>query len=340
MKYFNNITSFADLKKQYRKLAVANHPDKGGSTEAMQKINGEFEKLFKIWEHHTEKNTVKTGYENDYSGTSATEYTQYVYNEYRFRGSNYKGQSPKEVCEIIRKWLKETYPFYKFSVVCKHYSSISIALIHADFEVFNENGKSQNGKQINHYHIDKDDDLTERAKEVMKNVYSQVNSYNFDDSDAMTDYFHCNFYLNLSIGNHNQPYRIVLPKLKHRGKKPEVFKRPEGQAHKTIRQALGKAAFAQYEDRRGKRTLLCEKHYYGTEMEGEYYPLYYAGRKTAQKRMEKLNDAGILCQLLGYNGGYIEFLGYTPETEQKLNEEDSLADLAEKEWNEKHLKAA
>ena len=39
MKYFGTIMSFADLKRQYRKLAIANHPDKGGSTQAMQQKN-------------------------------------------------------------------------------------------------------------------------------------------------------------------------------------------------------------------------------------------------------------------------------------------------------------
>lgn len=50
MKYFGTIMSFADLKRQYRKLAIANHPDKGGSTQAMQEINAEFETLYRIWE--------------------------------------------------------------------------------------------------------------------------------------------------------------------------------------------------------------------------------------------------------------------------------------------------
>ena len=45
MKYFKNITSLAELKKQYRALAIANHPDKGGDTETMQAINAEFDAL-------------------------------------------------------------------------------------------------------------------------------------------------------------------------------------------------------------------------------------------------------------------------------------------------------
>jgi curved DNA-binding protein CbpA len=35
MAYFKNIHSLAELKKEYRRLALENHPDKGGSTEVM-----------------------------------------------------------------------------------------------------------------------------------------------------------------------------------------------------------------------------------------------------------------------------------------------------------------
>ena len=34
---------------------------------------------------------------------------------------------------------------------------------------------------------------------------------------------------------------------------------------------------------------------------------------TSQKRIDKLEEAGIRCELTGYNGGYIRLLGYTPE---------------------------
>ena len=48
-KYFNmKLESLADLKKEYRELALKHHPDKGGSVETMAEINNEYEKLFKI----------------------------------------------------------------------------------------------------------------------------------------------------------------------------------------------------------------------------------------------------------------------------------------------------
>ena len=43
--YFKNIESIEDLKQQYKKLAMENHPDKGGNTETMQAINNEYEQL-------------------------------------------------------------------------------------------------------------------------------------------------------------------------------------------------------------------------------------------------------------------------------------------------------
>jgi hypothetical protein len=340
MKYFNQITSFADLKKQYRSLAIANHPDKGGSTEVMQKINAELEQLYPLWEHRKETSASTTGYENDYAGATAREYTGYVYNEYRFTGSNYKGQNPKEICEIMRKWLKETYPHYKFSVTRRHYDVITITLVSADFEAFSEKAKGKVYKQINHFYIEKDEDLTDRASEVLQNIYSQVNSYNFDDSDAMTDYFHCNFYLHINIGDDMHPYSVVLPKLKHRGKKPEVFKCQESKEQKAIRLALNNAEFAECEIRKSKLMVLCTKQFHSNG-KADCYPLYYAGRKTAEKRMSKLREAGILCRITsGWGSGYIEFLGYTPEAETALQKEKQTADLAEKEWIKKQTKSA
>ena len=75
MTYFQNIHSLADLKKEYRRLALQHHPDKGGNTAAMQQVNIEFEKLFEIWKNSTAVSANSTGYEYDYSGATAKEYT-------------------------------------------------------------------------------------------------------------------------------------------------------------------------------------------------------------------------------------------------------------------------
>lgn len=46
MKFFQGIDNIEDLKAEYRKLAMKNHPDRGGDTATMQKINAEYSELF------------------------------------------------------------------------------------------------------------------------------------------------------------------------------------------------------------------------------------------------------------------------------------------------------
>lgn len=48
MKYFTNVKTLDELKAQYRRLAMKYHPDRGGSTEIMQEINDEHDKLFEV----------------------------------------------------------------------------------------------------------------------------------------------------------------------------------------------------------------------------------------------------------------------------------------------------
>ena len=49
MKHFKNITSYKNLKEQYKQLLKANHPDNGGDLAVMQEINSEYDILFRIW---------------------------------------------------------------------------------------------------------------------------------------------------------------------------------------------------------------------------------------------------------------------------------------------------
>ena len=332
MTYYQNIRSLADLKKEYRRLALEHHPDKGGDTAIMQQVNTEFEKLYDVWKDRQDVSVSTSGYEHDYSGATAREYTEYVYNEYRWKGRNYKGQHAPEIVELTRIWLKETYPRYRFSVRRENYNSIHVRLMKADFEAFTrESGKVQD--EINHYCIESDESLTDRAKEVMMNICDFVMSYNFDDSDLMMDYHPTNFYMTMGIGSYRQPYKVELPKLDCKEKdKPEVFNHPEGAAHKAIRQALGTARFDFIEHRRHSGEMILGEDHYGSQGEHYFWPKDYSSAKLAQKRIDKLEKAGIQCKLTGYNGGYIRFLGYTPETEVLLEQERQEYIIAHRQW--------
>lgn len=336
MAYFQNIRSLSELKKQYRTLALINHPDKGGDTGIMQQINAEFERLYSIWKDDTSLSPDAMGYESDYSGATAKEYTDYVWNEYRWRGSNYAGHHAPEVVELICQWLKETYPRYKFSVRRENYHSIYISLTQADFEAFTKDSGITTYVDINHYNIDKEKKLTDRAREVMENVCAFVQSYNFDDSDPMTDYYHTNFYLNLSIGTYRKPYKRELPKLRCRkGDEPPAFKYPEGETHKAIRRALNGARFAFYDSSGHEGRMLLGTDSFDSEGKTYFWPNNYSSAKTAQKRIDKLLAAGIQCRLTGYNGGCIEFLGYMPDTQTALEKECEEYTAAYKKWQTK-----
>ena len=56
--------------------------------------------------------------------------------------------------------------------------------------------------------------------------------------------------------------------------------------------------------------------------------------------MDKLEKAGIRCKLTGYNGGYIEFLGYTPETEALLEKERQEVIVAHQAWQAMQVQTA
>ena len=45
MKFFENVTTLTELRKEYRRLAFIYHPDKGGDTVLMQILNDRYDRL-------------------------------------------------------------------------------------------------------------------------------------------------------------------------------------------------------------------------------------------------------------------------------------------------------
>lgn len=52
---------------------------------------------------------------------------------------------------------------------------------------------------INQYHIDTEDMLTEDGKEIVRVANRVIRAFNYDDSNAQVDYFDTNFYYNLKV---------------------------------------------------------------------------------------------------------------------------------------------
>lgn len=194
MKHFINISSLEDLKKQYRKLALANHPDVGGNTEIMQEINVEFDVLFKIWKDRISDNDKQP------TSETASEYRRNFYTANGWEGSRYDCKlSTKDIAARVREYVKIQWPGWKFSVRCKYASMCSEILVYLKGGPV-PNPLSEKATTAGYYnpqisYMTKEDDrLNELVNVVMLDVNAYIDSFRYDDSDGMIDYFDTNFY--------------------------------------------------------------------------------------------------------------------------------------------------
>ena len=114
--------------------------------------------------------------------------------------------------KAIREELKATFPKWKFSVR-KGSGSLSVDVTILQGTCAFE-GKDY--AQVNQYYIeshwtDAEDAMAlEKINEIMHNAPGRAGGkVFFDESDAMTDYFHTAFYTHLSIGAWDKKYACV-----------------------------------------------------------------------------------------------------------------------------------
>ena len=91
--------------------------------------------------------------------------------------------------------------FFRFDV---YY--ISVALMEAPYQVFVDESKTH--IDLNQYTWIRNR-LVPEAKEMMTDVVELINSYRYDDSDGMIDYFSTNFYFDVSVGKWDKPFKVV-----------------------------------------------------------------------------------------------------------------------------------
>ena len=245
MAYFKNIKSFEDLKEQFKTLARKNHPDCGGDAEVMKAINAEYDSLFPIWKNRHNATAVNPTTETANSTRSE------FYTQNGWKGSKHDwNRSTKEVAAIIRKYVKEIYPTYKFSVrfsTASMCSEVHVSLKEAPQEIYktfdelthDELMKAWRKAEYNHWMKQRgclDDDamaelkkayeehtfmkvFTEVVQAMVDDVDREVKSYNFEDCDGMIDYFHVDFYY---FGCKIADDFKVVPKTARIKNKPEV----------------------------------------------------------------------------------------------------------------------
>lgn len=235
-KYFKNVKSFEDLKKQYKKMLKENHPDNGGDEKIAAEINCEYDALFQIWKN---KHEIQTGVE--IKETAESTRSQF-YTEFGWEGSNHSwNRSLKEVAQIVRSYVKEKYPTYKFSVRTSYASmcqELQVDLkespieIYKTFEELTEADKNDLMRKMRYNHLFNlncwnDEELkaefkriwnergnfykclNEVTQAVIEDVDSFVKSYNYEDCDGMIDYFHVDFYYFGCAQNNGQNIKIV-----------------------------------------------------------------------------------------------------------------------------------
>lgn len=250
-KYFKNVKNFEDLKKQYKDLLKKNHPDNGGDLEVMKEINVEFDALFPIWKNRKEEKTGETVYE------TSDEVRSQFYTQNGWEGSNHNwSRSLKEVAQIVRAYVKEKYPTYKFSVRTSYASmcqELHVDLKESPIEIYktadelNIDDKNEFRRKAvynNYWSLDCWNDeefkaeynritkehgnffkvLNEVTKSVIDDVDSFVKSYNYSDCDGMIDYFFVDFYYFGCAQNNGMDIKIVpkTARIKNKSTKPKA----------------------------------------------------------------------------------------------------------------------
>lgn len=237
MKYFSGINDLNALKAEYKRLALANHPDRGGDTSVMQEINAEYDAAFA---------RLKVIY-NATAATPTTETAESTRSEFYtangWKGSRYDGNlTLKEIAQRVREFVKEAFPTYRFSVRTSYASMCqklhvemkeSPAPVVKTLDELTEDDVHEiirQAKRMNDWPLASWSDaearaaiarlwdanpgsmyriFTERAVAVCDEVDAYVQSYNYDDSDRMIDYFDKNFYYFGSKPNSPDEVKVV-----------------------------------------------------------------------------------------------------------------------------------
>ena len=248
-KYFKNVKSYEDLKNQYKKLLKENHPDNGGDVEVMKEINIQYDSLFTIWKNRKE---VETGEEiKETADSTRTEF----YTSFGWEGNNHDwNRSLKEVAQIVRAYVKEKYPTYKFSVRTSYASMCqelhvdlkeSPVEIYKPFEDLTDEEFLQISRRLYYYNDGKieyflnapaDEKkkiieestnsyrfiLNDVTSAVIEDVDAFVKSYNYEDCDGMIDYFHVDFYYFGCCRDNGASVKIVPKTARIKNKKASV----------------------------------------------------------------------------------------------------------------------
>lgn len=331
MKHFNAPASLADLKKQYRELALRHHPDRGGDTATMQEINQEFARLYAAW--------VIRGGDTDEEAVTAEQYTHRFWQEYAWMGENFRATRSHDkhmIFDKVREFLKATYPSYSFSVRKLSWNSWKVSLMSADFYPYKDHDRLKGC--INEYSVDRNAEITDRCREVMMNIIRYVNSWNYDNSDLMTDYFDVNFYVDFEIGRSGKSFTY---KPKMIGEKPREYRRRTGPVMRSVKEAMGGGnAFLhpkEYDREAGRHVIREDLPKVLCKDDENHYPLWYSQPSLVRARIAKLAAVGVEARVTRRG---IELVGYSEALAKALADEEAAEDARERAFYAKKGKGS
>lgn len=261
MKYFTKKMTLDEVKAAYRAAAMRLHPDRGGSTEAMQQLNTEFEVAFAIAQKF-EKAEPTYSKRQPKTAESAGSYRQQFYTVNGWQGERYdRNLTTKDIAKLIREYVKAMYQTYRFSIT-SDVNSITIALTEYPVELTNSelmlkyyhtnyhqrrsyipskgiietNSMTQSDieewirYQVETAHCERnvsksDTWMNPVLYKVLQDIKNFMNSYNYDNTNSMEDYFDRNFYDHVQIGKGDKPAKFVERTARISPKKEKEAKR-------------------------------------------------------------------------------------------------------------------
>ena len=139
-------------------------------------------------------------------------------------GSNYDSKlSTKEIAAKVRSFAKKNFPGFKFSIRTEwsmYTDSMYIELKEGVCIPFVEGSRSAERGYMSTMSSVKgwENELTPEMFKVLDAVTTYANSFRYDDSDGMQDYYDTNFYLKIKVSDE---YKVIEPKAKKSSVKAE-----------------------------------------------------------------------------------------------------------------------
>lgn len=146
------------------------------------------------------------------------------YTQNGWAGSNYDSKlSTKEIAAKVRSYAKKNFPGFKFSVRSEwsmYIDSMYIELKSGPCVPFVAGSRSAERGYMSTMSTVKgwENELTPEMFKVLDAVTTYANSFRYDDSDGMQDYYDTNFYLKIKVSDE---YKVIEPKAKKSSVKPE-----------------------------------------------------------------------------------------------------------------------